>query len=255
MHFLAAGGMNSILVAVFGHDTGFPGRFFRKDFFQKGMMKGMTGFMGNDMPQQGKAQQRKITDTIQKLMTDKFILKTQPARVQHAIFIHDDGIVEGAALGQTKSFQLLDLVKETESAGTAYFVFEKTFRDFRRERLALNHGVIEFDGTRDFVCRKGKNGNGLSVFFKADGFLDHQNTSGSVLLDNAGFPHQPGERRRTAVHDGHFMAIDLHQGIVDGKSGKTGHQVLDGGYDKSIDPDNGRQTGIDHPVESGGNAR
>lgn len=58
------------------------------------MMKGMTGFMGDDMSNDGKAQKGKITNAVQELMTDKFILKPKAVRVQHAVLIHHNRVIQ-----------------------------------------------------------------------------------------------------------------------------------------------------------------
>jgi hypothetical protein len=82
--------------------------------------------------------------------------------------------------------------------------------------------MVIFNGTGDFIRRKGKYGNRFAVFFKGNGFSDHKNAFGTILFHDTCSPNQPGKWRSAAIHDGHFMRIDFNQGIIYGKSRKGG---------------------------------
>src|SRR6476620_4508231 len=54
-----------------------------------------------------------------------------------------------------------------------------------------------------------------------------QIAAGSIELDQPNLVDGLGELRGTAIHDRHFGAVDLDQGIVDAKAAESGEQMLD----------------------------
>ncbi len=88
------------------------------------MVKGMAGLVGDNMPQNGNSQQSKISDTIQNLVTDELIRIPKAARIQNSLFSHDNGVIQGSAPGQAKTFQILNLLQKTEGSGRGDFLLE-----------------------------------------------------------------------------------------------------------------------------------
>ena len=79
--------------------------------------------MAND----GHADQRKVTDTIQYFMSYKLIWKAQSFRVHDPILGNDDDIVKGTAPGQTKPFEQFIFLQKAKCPGFADLVCKQVF--------------------------------------------------------------------------------------------------------------------------------
>jgi hypothetical protein len=71
-----------------------PGLFLEKEFFEKGMVKGVSGFMGHDMSENRHAQKGEISNTIKEFVAHKLILVAQAVSIYYIPLIHYDGIVQ-----------------------------------------------------------------------------------------------------------------------------------------------------------------
>src|SRR5690606_10654370 len=67
--------------------------------------------------------QRQIADGIEQLVAHEVVLVAQTARIDHAVFIHGNGIVEAGTQGIAGLAQNLGVARKTESTG-AGDVFE-----------------------------------------------------------------------------------------------------------------------------------
>ena len=69
------------------------------------------------MTQHGHAEQGKVTEGIEEFVAYELVFKTQPLFVEDAVFVDDNGVFQGTALGQAVAFHIFDLMQESEGPG------------------------------------------------------------------------------------------------------------------------------------------
>lgn len=58
------------------------------------MVECMAGFIGDDMPHDGHADERKISDAVQRFMTNKFVRIAKPILIENPIAIDHHGVLQ-----------------------------------------------------------------------------------------------------------------------------------------------------------------
>src|SRR5690606_23479280 len=99
-------GADYLIVGVAGKETG---QYMR--------VKGMAALVRAETSPDGQATQRQIANRIEQLVADEFVLIAQAARIEDAILMHRDGIIEARAERIAGLAQDLGIADEAKGAG------------------------------------------------------------------------------------------------------------------------------------------
>src|SRR3546814_1906713 len=95
----------------------------------------MTRFTGHIARHQRLAYKIKIANGVQYLVFHEFVVVAQPIGIEHAVFVHDDGVIQTTAPGQACRAQGFNLAGKTEGTRTGDGLDVRIFFeiDFRSE--------------------------------------------------------------------------------------------------------------------------
>src|SRR5688572_27027817 len=79
---------------------------------QQLIVKRVAGFVRTEGSEQRPAEQVQVADGVEDLVADEFVTEAQPLAVQHAVIVHDDGVLQAAAQREADVAQILDVVHE-----------------------------------------------------------------------------------------------------------------------------------------------
>src|SRR5690554_8053232 len=107
----------------------------------------MTGLEAAELAYQALAQQVEVTDGIEDLVLDEFVLVAQAVFVKYAILVHHNGIVHTATQSQGLRAQVFDIPHEAEGTRPADFLDEGSTGEVETGGLASAAGyrVVEVD--------------------------------------------------------------------------------------------------------------
>ena len=169
-----------------------------------------------------------MTERVGEFMPHEFISESQTLLIEDSIFIENDGIFQGSALGQAVTFHVFDLVQKAESPGRGDLPRKPIVGKLEAILLIADRRVFKGNRTRNFKRITRVNADEFAVFRQFDGLPDDKVLARRCLLHDTGTANQVGVRRGAAVHYRHLVGIEFDKRVVDGKPGKGGHQVLDG---------------------------
>src|SRR5690606_33183455 len=123
--------------------------------------------------------------------------------------------------------ELLDIVHEAEGAGDGQLVAKHTRIDIEGQALLPDERRIEVD--LDVEMKPGMRRQlAPGRAFLDTNRLEHFDVLARLRqLTDAGLIDRFHERRRAAVHDRHFLAVDLDVAVVDRQSTERCEQMLD----------------------------
>ena len=136
-----------------------PRVLIRENFGRQLRVQRVAGAMRDDVTDDGISDQRQVTDDIENLVADEFVVKTQ--RVQHAGVADHDRILERAAESKTVLPQPLHFLEEAEGARRGDVVREGGFGNAFRARLVPQQRMIEADRVADLEVIRGVDRNAL----------------------------------------------------------------------------------------------
>ena len=70
------------------------------------MVEGMAGSVDFHMTEYGHPQQRKVSDTVEDLMAHEFVPEAQPIRINDAVFVYHNRIVQRSTTGQSVTLHI-----------------------------------------------------------------------------------------------------------------------------------------------------
>ena len=76
-----------------------------QQFAQQRVVERVAGFVGLEGADDGVAQQVQVADGVEHLVFDELVVVAQAVLVQDPVFVHHDGVVEGAAGPAPSSFR------------------------------------------------------------------------------------------------------------------------------------------------------
>src|SRR5690606_21290857 len=232
-----------------------PGVFEGYDFIGIGLgqqgtqqlvVEGMTGLEAAELAYQALAQQVEVTDGIEDLVLDEFVLVTQAVFVQYAILVHHNGIVHTATQSQVLRAQVFDIPHEAEGTRTADFLDEGSTGEVDTGGLAsaAEYRMVEVDAEGHLEALDGHEGCRLAVLFHGHSTLDATELHVRVLFLGSRWLGQEHERTGAAFCGRYFRRTELHHGVVDTQAGHGRQQVLDGIHLDSILDQRGRHGGL-----------
>ena len=218
------------------------------------------------------AQQRKVAQQVEQLVTGQFVAAAQFEVAQVArldldvgfvedllevfellvgdgVLDHDDGVVQIAALDEVYLHQGFDLVQEDERAAGCDLLGVVVAGNERGVLVADDLRVV-VDVYRDGELVVGVEDDGHALF--GDG-VDHllgdvvERTFG-LLVDQAGFGDGLGVGCGRSVENGGLFGVDVDHGVVDAQCPEGRHDVFDGMDAVSAEFDGRAARGVDHVV-------
>ena len=105
--------------------TGLPGFLLGKEFFKKGVIELVSGFVDHDVTEDRHAEEGKIAEAIKDFMADELIWKPQAVFVDDPVFVDDDSVFQRPPQRQSVAFHVFNFVQETEGSGIGDFTLEQ----------------------------------------------------------------------------------------------------------------------------------
>ena len=105
--------------------NGFPAGLLVDESFQQGMIEGVPGFVSHDVTDKGHPKQRKVTNTVEYLVADKFVFIAKPFPVSYSVPVDHHGVLQGAPPGKSILLQIIDFMQEPKGSGPADLLFKK----------------------------------------------------------------------------------------------------------------------------------
>ncbi len=189
----------------------------------------MPRLYGRDLAFNVHAEQGEVTDDVEYLVADEFVVETQGSFVEHPVRREDDRIVERTAEREICLAKHLDLVRKAEGAGRSYFFSKRTVLEYKIQRLPLDKRVREVDDAVDLVIRGGFDRHFAVALFVLDLFEDPQDVFGRMLLDDAGVCDQFDKIFARTVHDRDLDVVEFDKTIIDAAATQGGKKVFAGG--------------------------
>src|SRR6185369_17696398 len=94
---------------------------------------------------------RQVADDVENFMPHKFVAKSQPGLVQHAVRRQHYRVVEGTAADQVSAAQAFDLIGEAEGARGGNLPAERAVVERNGKLLHANHRVREVNQAVDLI--------------------------------------------------------------------------------------------------------
>ena len=207
-------------------------------------MQAVGAAIGEDLGQR-QTRQGQISQQVQELMADRFIGEAQ-GRVEPAVAITDQGIVETTAPDQSGGPQGLHLVAEAEGASGGDLAHEALGCQRQRIELAADRCLRKLDAGTDQQGLGGQGRDETQPLAQHDRF-------------NQRWRQRPGSeavqaRFRDRLHPGQTGAIEqrnllpLHQdlGLADATAGQGRQQMFNGGQAPRAELQSRAQLGVAH---------
>jgi len=133
---------------MFAESHHLPGIGLRYERSQSRVVQCMSGFVSAKLPQQTVAQQVQVSNSIQHLVADEFVLEAQPILVEDTVLIHHDSVVNTATPGETLGPQILYLMDEAKGPGATEFLDKRGGGKVQLcvSRTVTKNGVVKIDG-------------------------------------------------------------------------------------------------------------
>src|SRR5690554_1811407 len=168
--------------------------------------------------QQRIACQSEVTDGIQHLMTDELHRAAQAFPIEDVVVTDGNRVVQRCAERQAGLPELLYVAHETKCPRDGQLVAKNARIDIEGQSLATNDGSVELD--LDVQVESGMRAQltDALAFLDADRPQNLDVLAGLRQLTDADLIDRLNERRGAAVHDRHFLAVDLDVAVVDRKT-------------------------------------
>src|ERR1039457_2724760 len=229
----------------------FVKRSIAHDAGHQGGVHGMSRALGDDVAEEGTAQQGEVADEIQRLVAAALVRGAQSTGIHRALAGETDGVFQAGAANQAHVAHLVEIVLPAERAREGQFRGIALRGDFEFERLAAHRiGIIRIAGqAENFV---GNDADALALVLHRDGTAYAQIAALAAILADAGLLDEAHEGEAAAVEDGHFQVIDLHVDVVDAHGVEDAQEVLGGGDEDALTHQAGGIADARHMAPTGG---
>src|SRR5512139_3409 len=211
----------------------------------------MAGLLDHEMANDGHPQEIEVPDKIQDLVAHEFVLVPETFGVEHATLVQDDGALERASPGEAVVSKDLHVFQEPECPGSTDLADVCLAGKLQDICLFGEEGVAKVDGVGDLELPTGVHAYPPVTPLQCQRFLDEEESLEVRLEADADLLEKVHEGSGTPVHDGYFRPVQGNEGIVDPHAGKSGHEVLHGGYHLAVTAKSSSQLGVDHMFEPG----
>src|SRR5690242_317383 len=177
----------------------------------------------------GRARKGEVADRIERLVAHELVAITQAFAVDDAVVANGDGILQRGAEREASSPQPLHVLHEAERPSARELAAEGTGIYVDLDPLGADQGGVEVDLDIEVEAVMGCKLAEGAILLDTDRLQYFQETARRFELGKADFVDRLDEARCAAVHDRHFAAIDLDQGVIDAETAQSGEQVLDRG--------------------------
>ncbi len=212
----------------------------------------VAGVAGHHVPHDGAPQEGQVADQIEDLVADELVAVAE-ARVQHSAPADDHGVLEGAAAGEAVVAQRLHVLEEAVRPGAGHLLHEHLLGAGERGCLRPHGRVIHVQRVAHAEVVRGQDLEPALVVAHADRLGDQQGAPRRHERRLARRVEQRDERLGAAVHGRDFLALDLHQEVVDPQRRGRRHQVLDGSNAGPVHAERRGEAGVHDGVVAGGN--
>jgi hypothetical protein len=152
----------------------------------------------------------------------------QTTRRQDLGAVEDHRVLQRPAQGQTAGAHRIHVGLPAEGAAVGQLAHEGAIGHVQPPRLHTDRLVGEIDAEVDLQHLgrlEPRHGRTVAHFHR----LQHAHgTHRQILFQDPGSQEALDEGHRRAIEDRHFRSVDLDQGVVNGKPGQRGHDMLDG---------------------------
>ena len=199
----------------------------RNDMPDHFAIRRVARFDGNQMPADRPAEQRQIAHNVEHLVPHKFLGIPQRFGCQHRVVADDDGIFQAAALDEAVFDEELDFLVKTKCPCVRQFRLPGLGGDFRAVKLGEPAFFVRA-GAGDFEGLVGKQRHHRLAHLQFNRLGGRIRFALFRQRRDAGFLNDFAELARTAVGDGRFVGVQLHDGVVDAITRQRREDVFDG---------------------------
>src|SRR5579884_3701571 len=202
----------------------------RHDLRHQRRVHGVPGALGDDVAQQRTADERKVADQVQRLVTAAFVGKAEATGILHvAVVTETDGVVQGGATNEAHLTHLLQIALEAEGARGGKLASVAVGRDFEVDALSADQRVWVEDIAGEQEPIGGKNRDPFIAVLDGNRPANAQvlPAPAAGLQARAAQQYHPG--LAAAVEDGHLEIVDLDVNVVDAHTVEHAQQMLGGG--------------------------
>ena len=174
-----------------------------------------------------RAGESEIADRIERLVAHELVGEAKPFAIDDAVVADGHGVLERGAKGEPGRPQPLDVLHEAEGAGASQLAAEGAGVEVDLDPLGADQRRVEIDLDVEMeTVMRGELAIGAGVFHR-DPLQHFEEAARSIELGKADLVDRLDEARGAAVHDRHFGAVDLDQGVVDAETAQRREQMLD----------------------------
>ena len=199
------------------------------DFGDKGDVHGVSGALGDDVTEEGLADEGEVADQVEGFVAAALVGEAKSAGVEDGSVIEADRAVERCAADESHVAHLVELVFEAEGAGGGDVACVDFGGNFKLELLAANEGVVEEDVAGEDEAVGGEDGDSFSVAFDGDRAADVEVAAAAAVSADAGVEDHVDEGLSAAVEDGDFEVVDFDEDVVDPHAIEGTEKVFGGG--------------------------
>ncbi len=210
----------------------------------------VTGFICRHFALQLLAGGVKIAKRVKNLVTDEFVVVTKTFFIHDFVARKDNGVIKRTAPCKAHRPHGFDFVQEAESPCTGDIGNKHAIVEFDRHALIVDCLAGEIDFEIDLKAMPRFDPRGAALVFDFNRFQNLNYLTRCILFLNPDAIDQEVERCRTAIHNRHFVGINVDQNVVDALPRKGCHQMFDGA---NLDPGTpvtkaGAKLRIDHTI-------
>jgi len=164
-----------------------------EQFPQESDVRGVTGLLEDDVPFDGKSEQREVTDGIEYLVAHELVAVPKSGVVEYAVIANYHGVVEGPSPGQTVGPERLDVPEEPEGPGRGNVTDKGLLIKVYGELLLTEQLMVKVDVVGDAPSLKGDADDPCVGVGVLDGLGDSHDRHFLALFRNAGIQNHVDE--------------------------------------------------------------
>ena len=215
---------NLAMARGFGHG---PGIGIGEHGLQHQAVQAMAAPAGAVSAEDRRAGQSQVSDGVECLVAHELVGIAQALAIDDAVVADSDGVVERSAKGQAGRPQALDVLHEAEGARPRQLAAEGPRIEVDLDALLANEGRVELNLNIEMEAVIGRKLADSASVLNGHRLQDLEEAAGRVELDQAHLVDGLDELGGAAIHDRHFGAVDLDQGIVDAEAAQRCEKMLD----------------------------
>src|ERR1051326_2636241 len=182
--------------------------------------------MRRDLADDRPSDQREIADEVEHFVAHELVAETKRS-ADHAAFVEHDRVLDRAAARETNCAQLLDVAHEAERSRRRDLAEEVVALEVEVEGLPSDRRMIELDAVLDDEAIGRRDADALLALDDLDRLFDAQYGNVRFELAHARGVDEMHERKRAAVDDRNFRAIDVDVNVGDAVRNDFGEKMFD----------------------------